>query len=87
MTTIPSFDNALWRKSSRSSASTDCVEVATTTRLIGIRDSNDPNEGLLALSSDQWKNFIREINMGSSICRSHAPWNGIQRSGVRRSLG
>jgi hypothetical protein len=64
MTTVSSLDNVLWQKNSRSSASTDCVEVATTTSLVGVRDSKNPSKGLLALSSDQWKVFIRGIKYG-----------------------
>lgn len=59
-----SFNNALWRKSSRSTASTNCVEVATVNGLIGVRDSKNPHRAIL-VSSHQWENLIQDTKHGN----------------------
>lgn len=57
--------SAAWRKSSRSGSggggTGGCVEVAMTTKLVGIRDSKNPIKGSLVTSFDQWHNFIRGV--------------------------
>jgi hypothetical protein len=59
---------AAWRKSSRSGSggggTGGCVEVAMTTKLVGIRDSKNPSKGHLTFSSNQWHNFIRGVKNG-----------------------
>lgn len=56
---------AVWRKSSRTGSGSggggDCVEVAMTTKLVGIRDSKNPSKANLVFSFDQWHNFIRRV--------------------------
>jgi Domain of unknown function (DUF397) len=51
-----------WRKSSFSEAG-NCVEVAIQEggRLVLIRDSKNPNEGILAVSASAWQEFIHAI--------------------------
>ena len=52
----PDFTQATWRKSSHSSTQTDqCVELATTSGHIGIRDSKHPELPPLALTPATWK--------------------------------
>lgn len=46
---------SIWRKSSRSFNSNDCVEVG---RRIGIRDSKAPSTHL-SVSTDAWSAFLR----------------------------
>lgn len=48
-----------WFKSSySSSASGDCVEVATCPRTIHVRDSKAPQDRQLAISPEAWRLFV-----------------------------
>ncbi|MEV7008762.1 DUF397 domain-containing protein [Streptosporangium sp. NPDC051022] len=59
------FSQATWRKSSRSQGTTDnCVEIAFTSDLIGVRDSKDRHGPILAFSPDGWQGFIDGIKNG-----------------------
>lgn len=57
--------NAVWQKSSRSGSGSgaggNCVEVAITTNLVGVRDSQNPAKGFLTFSPTQWWNLIQGI--------------------------
>lgn len=54
----PDLDRAVWRKSSRSSASgSNCVEVAEVADVIGVRDSKDPAGPVLLFSPYSWTSF------------------------------
>lgn len=56
---------AMWRKSSYSSSSSDnCVEVATATRTVTVRDSKDPEGSKLAFVPANWREFTRNIKHG-----------------------
>ena len=49
-----------WRKSSYSTSNGgDCVEVATTSRVIAIRDSKDPAGAALTVTLDSWRAFTQ----------------------------
>jgi hypothetical protein len=48
---------SIWRKSSYSIESNDCVEIG---RGIGIRDSKAPS-GHLPVSADAWSAFLRRV--------------------------
>lgn len=50
-----------WRKSSFSGANSDCVEVAHTAVLVGIRDSKHPAAGHLDVPRAQWTAFLATI--------------------------
>ncbi|GAB3676888.1 DUF397 domain-containing protein [Saccharopolyspora tripterygii] len=47
-----------WRKSSRSGAEGDCVEVAVVTERVGVRDSKDREGGVLEFSRRRWVDFV-----------------------------
>jgi len=50
----------VWRKSSYS-ASGNCVEVAIQDEVVHIRDSKNPNGGVLSIPSPSWLEFIQAI--------------------------
>jgi len=55
---------AAWRKSTRSSGSGPCVEVATLTSVTAVRDSKDPTGPALTLAPAQWAAFIVGVRAG-----------------------
>lgn len=61
MITTTSFDNALWRKSSRSLGVSNCIEVAMNSGSIGVRDSQNPDKKTLNFSSHQWRGLIQAV--------------------------
>lgn len=53
------LENAQWRKSTRSSPSSDnCVEVAFVGGAIALRDSKNRDGGVLIFTPDEWDAFI-----------------------------
>jgi hypothetical protein len=51
--------HAVWRKSSFSTETADCVEVAypMAAPIVGIRDSKNPTGGVLLASLSAWEGF------------------------------
>jgi hypothetical protein len=60
------FSHDSWRKSSRSTEATACVEVATARGLIGVRDSKNPNGPVMVVAQAEWTSFITAL-FGSSL--------------------
>jgi hypothetical protein len=50
-----------WRKSSFSSDGADCVEVAPTPPGIAVRDSKNPDEGILGFGDSAWQEFLATL--------------------------
>jgi len=51
-----------WRKSSYSNTGANCVEVARTrSGRVAVRDSKDPDGGVLTFSLDEWKAFLADV--------------------------
>ncbi|MEV6228285.1 DUF397 domain-containing protein [Saccharopolyspora shandongensis] len=52
------FSRVTWRKSSRSSTTANCVEVARRDAVVGVRDSKDRGGGVLVFSAARWADFV-----------------------------
>ncbi|MGA2827683.1 MAG: DUF397 domain-containing protein [Streptosporangiaceae bacterium] len=64
--TIPQHaatDRIRWRKSSRSTGQTDCVEVAQAGEACVVRDSKNPENVTLAFAADTWQRFTSDIKL------------------------
>ncbi|GAA3742220.1 DUF397 domain-containing protein [Plantactinospora mayteni] len=60
--------NLRWRKSRRSDAGDNCVEVAIPSQSgLIVRDSKDPGGGTLSFSNNSWKKFLDGIRCGTFI--------------------
>jgi hypothetical protein len=57
------LSRAQWRNSSYSGNSGNCVEVANLGQAVAVRDSKDPRGPVLAVSRDDWTNFLTRIKM------------------------
>ena len=56
------LSRAVWRKSSYSSQSGNCVEVARNLPgLVAVRDSNEPDRAKLVVSQETWLVFIGKV--------------------------
>ncbi|MFV2017759.1 DUF397 domain-containing protein [Micromonospora sp. LOL_023] len=53
-----------WKKSTRSNAGGDCVEVATPTRAVLVRDSKDQTGPILSFDNTQWAGFVDGVKTG-----------------------
>lgn len=59
------FSSADWRKSSRSGGqSGQCVEVAETSGLVGVRDSKNPRAGHLAMDRVAFAELLIQVKAG-----------------------
>ncbi|GAB3849120.1 DUF397 domain-containing protein [Micromonospora andamanensis] len=52
------FSHAIWRKSTRTQQSGQCVEVARVGEVIGVRDSKDPDGPVLAFTTGVFAAFL-----------------------------
>ena len=56
----------IWKKSTRSNGSANCVEVATNLRtVVGVRDSKDPQGPAFSLDPEAWTAFLGSVSGGS----------------------
>ncbi|WP_434742449.1 DUF397 domain-containing protein [Micromonospora sp. SH-82] len=58
------FTQAIWRKSTRTQQSGQCVEVARVGRVMGVRDSKDPNGPVLMFSTVEFAAFLSSAARG-----------------------
>ena len=62
--TVSDLGGAVWRKSSRSGAGNDCVELVVGRSGAAVRDSKNPEAGHLAIAAAGWQGFIGVVKAG-----------------------
>lgn len=67
---LPDGSVAVWKRSSRSMANGNCVEVAGLPGdVVGVRDSKDGCGPILRFTQPQWGAFIGGVRNGGFDCR------------------
>ncbi|ALG12764.1 DUF397 domain-containing protein [Kibdelosporangium phytohabitans] len=56
--TVSDHAGAVWRKSSHSGAGNDCVEIALAHSGARVRDSKNPEAGMLRFDATGWATFL-----------------------------
>ncbi len=60
----PDLSTARWRKSSRSTDTSNCVEVVVTGHAVAVRDSKHPTGGAVILTPRAWTAFTTALRDG-----------------------
>jgi len=58
------FTGAVWRKSTKTQANGQCVEMARVGDVIGVRDSKDPSGPVLAFTVSEFEAFLDGAHKG-----------------------
>jgi hypothetical protein len=61
MMTAPELDRIVWRTSSYSGGSGDCVQVAPAPDRVLVRDSKDPDGPALAVPTPAWRGLLHTL--------------------------
>ncbi len=61
----PRYGSLDWRKSRRSAANGECVEVAVSSGRVVIRDSKNPDGMILSSAPDSFRSFLEAIKLGA----------------------
>lgn len=59
------FPTDLWRKSSRTNDTGQCVEVALTSQAAGVRDTKNRAAGHFTVDATQWSAFLSQVKAGT----------------------
>ncbi|HEY0452626.1 DUF397 domain-containing protein [Actinophytocola sp.] len=62
--TVSDLTGAIWRKSSRSGAGNDCVELVVARIGAAVRDSKNPEAGHIAFDGTGWNAFMGVMKEG-----------------------
>lgn len=62
--TVSDLTGAVWRKSSRSGAGNDCVELVVARIGAAVRDSKNPEAGHVAFADNGWSAFMGVVKDG-----------------------
>ena len=62
--TVSDLGGARWRKSSRSGAQNDCVELVVARIGAAVRDSKNPEAGHVSFETPSWDSFLGVIKKG-----------------------
>lgn len=61
----PNLSQAVWYKSSRSGGNGgNCVEVANLDEAVAVRDSKNPDNGVLVFAKSDWTAFVSAVRSG-----------------------
>lgn len=66
--TLSELTGANWRKSSRSGAGNDCVELVVAGIGAAVRDSKSPDAGHIAFAGSGWDAFMGALKEGRLDC-------------------
>lgn len=58
------MERNVWRKSSRSGNNGACVEVCDQGEQVAVRDSKQPEGGLLTFGAEAWREFVEGVKGG-----------------------
>jgi hypothetical protein len=61
---VTDFSGATWRKSAKTQANGQCVEVARVDETIGVRDSKHPGGAILVFTVQEFAAFLDGVGKG-----------------------